>query len=214
MTFRSLRFMLAASAPLALAGCAESTTQDDVADAQQDVQEEQQDVAEVQTEAREDIAEEQQDVAETRREAMKPVLDDDAADDINAEQQDVAEAQEEGSEAIAEEQQDVTEAQQDLAKIEQERQATVARDAFAAQIDRHLKAADDKIEQLENTADTQDGAAQEATQQKIDELEAARDKVKEAVDDMRGEELTKWQEHQRHVNTALTELNAKMNQAS
>lgn len=214
MTLKSLRFLLAVSAPIWIAGCTESTTQEDVADAQQSVQEEQQDVSEAQTEARENIAEEQQDVAQTRREAMKPVLDDDAADDIRDEQQDVAEAQKEGAEDINEEQQDVAEAQQDLAKTEQERQATVARDAFAAQIDRHLKAADDKIEQLENTADTQEGAAKEATQQKIDELQAARDKVKEAVDDMRGEELMKWQEHQRHVNTALTELNAKMTQAS
>jgi hypothetical protein len=144
------------------------------------------------SEARQDVAEEQQDVAEARHEAMKPTIDaDDAAD-------------------IQEEQQDVAAAQADLRETQNEFSATQARDAFALDAQKTLDEADRQIEALDTRAEAEEGAARDLTQTHIDDLKTRREKLADAMDDMKGEDLMKWSDHRDHVQTAMTELNAKL----
>jgi hypothetical protein len=144
------------------------------------------------SEARQDVAEEQQDLDEARHEAMKPTIDEgvdaDEADDI------------------AEEQQDVNEARQDLAETERDFQATQARDQFALEAQTTLDEADRQIAALETQHDSEEGAAAEATQQKIDDLKSRRDRLSDAIDDMKGAELANWQTHKESVQMAEKEL--------
>lgn len=144
------------------------------------------------SEARQDVAEEQQDVAEARHEAMKPAIDSDESADIQDEQQDVAEAQ------------------ADLRETENEHSATQARDAFTTEAQRALDEADRQIEALGTRADGEEGAARDMTQTHIDDLKTRREKLADAVDEMKGEDLMKWSNHRDHVQTAMAELNAKL----
>jgi hypothetical protein len=144
------------------------------------------------TEARENVVEEQQDVDEARHEAMKPEIDQDAAEDIQEEQQDVAEAQEE------------------LKQTEQEFAATQARDQFALEAQNVLNEANRQLEALETRHDSEQGAAADATQQQIDDLKTRRDRLDQAIDDMKGEDLLKWSDHRSNVQTAMNEVQAKL----
>jgi len=203
-----------ASLALAVAGCQEGTTREDVADARADVQEEQQDVAEAQADAQSDIAAAQDDADEARREANKPVLDgDDKADaqeDIADAQADIAEAQADANAEVQDEQADVAEAQKELQQTEAELQQTQARDAFAQQAEQQLALADKKIEELKDREDNADGAAEQATEDQIEKLQAQRDRVEDGLDDMKSAEVMNWQDHQRNVQLALSELNRMM----
>jgi chromosome segregation ATPase len=144
------------------------------------------------SEARKDVAEEQKDVAEARHEAMKPTIDENEAADIQEEQQDVAEAQ------------------ADLREAQTEFSATQARDAFAMEAQKALDEADRQIEALETRADGEEGAAHDMTQTHLDDLKTRREKLADALDDMKGEDLLKWSDHRDHVQTAMAELNAKL----
>jgi hypothetical protein len=144
------------------------------------------------SEARQDVAEEQQDVAEARHEAMKPTIDEDETADIQEEQQDVAEAQ------------------ADLRETQSEFSATQARDAFAMEAQKALDEADRHIGALETRVDGEEGVARDATQTQIDDLKTRREKLADALDDMKGEDLMKWSNHRDHVQTAMTELNSKL----
>jgi chromosome segregation ATPase len=142
--------------------------------------------------AQQDVAEEQQDVDEARHEAMRPTYDEDAAEDIQEEQQDVAEAQ------------------ADLDQTQRDFQATQARDAFALEMQAKLDEADRQIEALEARADGEEDAVAEATQAQINELKAHRDQLAEALDNLKSEDLARWQEHKTVVETAANELNEEL----
>lgn len=200
MTFRTLHHVAIASLAFMAAGCQQSTTPDDVADARDDLREEQQDVAEVQREGAADIADEQADV---RHEAMKPALDDDVRD----EQRDVIAAEQDAKEEINEEQQDVRDAASELKQTEEELAATTARDAFVAETEVQLKTADDKIAAHKDQADNLEGAEKDALDAKIAKLQTERDALEDSLDSLKGADLLKWQDHQRDVQMHTTELN-------
>jgi cation transport regulator ChaC len=164
MTIRTIYHVAFASLALVAAGCQQSTTPDDVADAREELREQEQDVAEVEREGAADIADEQ---ADLRHETMKPALDEDARD----EQRDVTAAQEDANAAIKEEQQDVRDAARDLKQTEEELAATTARDAFAAETEAQLKAADDKIAAWKDEAGKLEGAEKDAVDAKIQKLQ-------------------------------------------
>ena len=205
---------LFASLALIVAGCQESTTREDVADARADVLEEQQDVATAQADANADVAAEQDDLDAARREANKPVLDGDesaeAAKDLADEKRDIAAARADANEEVLDEKRDVAEAAKDLQTTEAELQQTQARDAFAQQAEQQLALADKKIEELEAREDNADGAAEKAFQDQIAKIKAQRDPVDDAVDDMKSAEIMKWQDHQKNAQLAMSELNRMM----
>jgi hypothetical protein len=142
--------------------------------------------------ARQDVREEQQDVAEARHEAMKPALDADEAENIQDEQQDVAEAK------------------QDLAETQRDFQATQARDTFAVETQKSIDEADRQIKALEARHAKEEGATADATKLQIDDLKSRRASLAEALDDLKGEDLAKWQDHKESVQVAQKELNAKL----
>lgn len=142
--------------------------------------------------ARQEVREQQQDVAEARHEAMKPALDADEAENIRDEQQDVAEAQ------------------QDLTATQRDFQATQARDAFAIETQKSIEEADRQIEALEARHSNEEGATADATKIQIDDLKSRRASLAEALDDLKGEDLAKWQDHKQSVQVAQNELNAKL----
>jgi len=199
MSLKFATHAFAAGLAFAFAGCQESTTRSDVAEAREDLQEEQQDVAEAQQEAAEDVADAQHDADQARHESMKPVLENNATGEV-------AETQADANAEIRDEQKDVDEAAENLKKTEAEYQATQARDGFAKQADEQIKLADERIAQLEERHDNAEGAAGETIQLQIDSLKSQRNRVKEAVDDLKGEELMKWQDHQRTVQQEIDAL--------
>jgi hypothetical protein len=189
-SFRTLKHVSIAALPLAALGCTESTTSEDV------------------TEARQEVQEQESDVADARHEAMKPTIDDDAVV-VDANGNTVVDADE--AEDIREEEQDLAEARTDLNQTQQEFAATQARDAFALEAQKLVDEANRQIESLETRHDNEEGAVAEATQAQIDDLEGRRDRLDQAIDDMNGAELTQWSTHKSHVQSAINELQEKLN---
>jgi hypothetical protein len=146
------------------------------------------------SEAREDVVEEQQDLDEARHEAMKPEIDDDEAEDVEEEAQDVAEAQAE------------------LNQTEREFAATQARDQFALQAEEVLAEANRHLETLETRHDDEEGAAADATQQQIDDLTTRRDRLDDAIDNLKGADLLKWSDHRDEVQAAMGEVQSKIDE--
>ena len=205
----SLKFtphLVAAGLAVGFAGCQEATTRSDVADAREEVRDEQQDVAEAKREAGEEIADAEHDADQARHEAMKPVLEGDAAEEAAEANQNVAEAKADANAEIRDEQKDVDAAAAELKKTEAEHQATLARDGFAKQANQQIELADERIAQLEERHDNAEGAEAETLQKQIDALKSQRDRVKDAVDGLQGEELMKWQDHQRTVQQEVSTL--------
>jgi hypothetical protein len=142
--------------------------------------------------ARQKVADEQKDVEQTRREAMKPTIDEGAAQNIQKEERDVAAAKNE------------------LDETQRMHTATQARDAFALGAQKALDAADIQIKALKSRADSEEGAAKEATQQQIEDLQTRRDRLNDALGKLKKEDLMKWTDHRSEVQTAMAELTAKL----
>src|SRR5262245_58296483 len=101
---------------LALAGCSDATTREDVADARDELREERRELADARQEAREDVGEAREEARE--HVVGKPVVSDDVAEA----RQDFAEARQEAAEEVAQEREDVHAAAADL-QTEQQRLA-------------------------------------------------------------------------------------------
>jgi hypothetical protein len=192
-SFRMLKHVSLAALPLAALGCTESTTSKDVTEATQEVQEQ------------------ESELADARHEAMKPTIDDDDDDAVVVDANGNAVVDPDEAEDIREEEQDVAEARTDLNQTQQEFAATQARDAFALEAQKLIDEANRQIDALKTRHTSEEGAAAEATQAQIDDLEGRRDRLDQAIDDMNGAELMQWSEHKSHVQSAMNELQEKLN---
>jgi hypothetical protein len=192
---------------LAVAGCQDATTPEDVTDARQDVHEEKQETAEVMQEGREEIAEAQRDAAPYT--VNKPVDSEDAAEA----RQDIAEAKQEASEETRDQLQEESEAVIELRTEEQRLAATQARDAFVQDIERALADAQIRIEQLEESASTAEGQAKETADREIAALESQHERVEEALEGLKAAELAHWQTHKENVRVAVRDFNSGLNGA-
>jgi chromosome segregation ATPase len=200
-------FFPAVLAGLALvaSGCAESTTEQDVADARQELRKEQQETAET-------VREGQRDVAEARRDAQpytvnKPVTDEDAAEA----RQDVAEAQHEANREIRDQVQDQNEAADELRTAEQQLAATKARDAFVMDAEKKLADVETRIDELKANASAAEGTAKETLDRQIDALQNQHDRVEEALGNLKTAKLADWPAHRRNVRLAMQDLASSMN---
>lgn len=191
-SFRTLKHVSIVALPLAALGCTESTTSEDV------------------TEARQEVQEQESELADARHEAMKPTIDDGDAVVVDANGTTVVDP--DAADDIREEEQDVAEAQADLNQTQQEFAATQARDAFALEAQTLIDEANRQIDALETRHDNEEGAVAEATQAQIDDLQGRRDRLDQAIDDMNGAELMQWSEHKSHVQSAMSELQEKLNE--
>lgn len=179
--------MVLSGSVLIAVGCAKRTDYEDVQAARENVEDEQRETAEVRGEAAEDIAVAEQRTAETRRE---------------------------GAEAVQEEQRETAEAQAELQETTARLDATKARDSYVADHKAKLTAAAERIEALETRAGSEEGAAKDATQKQADDLQAAHDKAKEALDEAESADVLKWEEHRDHVKQAFDALQAQMDQTA
>lgn len=193
---------------LACIGCGQDVDQGDVNAAREDVREEMRETAQVEQEGREAINEEERETAETRHEVLKP-----NTEDIREEKRETAEARKDAAEAVNEEQKETAEAKQELNEKEAKLNAQKARDAYVAENQTLLKTAATRIEQLETVADDQEGAVKEATEKQIDELQAAHDKLEEAIDDMKSADPLKWQTEKADVEAARKALEQELEEA-
>jgi colicin import membrane protein len=196
--------MLLSGVALVLAGCAESTTQKEVAKAKQNLREEQQETREAVREAQQNVAEAQQDA----RTVNKPVVDNEAMADA---QRKVNEAERKGAERIADQREDEREAAAKLQTKERELAATRARDTFVGQAEQQLAQADQQIEQLEAQAKASQGAAKDALDQKIKAVKLERDNAKSALAELKRADLDKWDLHRATVQSALQDLMRDLN---
>ncbi len=143
---------------------------DDVQAVRENVTEEQHETAEVRNEAAENVAQARQNEQAVRHEVMKPVTQGEAGD-IRDAKQETAEAKQEGAQAIQEEKQETAAAKAELRDTEASYKATQARDKFVSDHEAKLKAASERIDALETQADKQEGAAKEATDKQVSELQ-------------------------------------------
>jgi DNA repair exonuclease SbcCD ATPase subunit len=186
---------------LVMTGCADATTQEDVAGAREELREEEADVAEAQDEAQQEIAEAE---AEAQEHTVgKPVTEDDAAAEA---QQDVAEARQDAAADIAEEKADVAHAEAELKTEEQRLQATQERDAYVKEVEGQLASIEKDIDGLEEQASNAEGADKDAINLKIENLNAQHDRIEEALSDLKSADLASWKNHQQHVRTAMQNL--------
>lgn len=190
---------------LSFSGCAESTTQKDVADAREELREEQKETADTIRDAREDVA-------EAQREAQpytvnKPVTPEDAAEA----RQEVAEARQEANEEIRDQKQEEQEAALDLRTTEQEAAATKARDEFVMKTEHELADAEARINQLKSTASSAEGANKDALDRQIDTLQNQHDRAEEALGNLKSAKLAEWPVHRQSVRTAMRDLDSSMN---
>lgn len=206
MSLKRAPHAIAAGLVLVFAGCQESATRSDVADARDKLRAEQQDVAEAQRDANEKVADAQHDLDEARHEAMKPVLNGDSTAEVADAQEKVADAKADANAKIRDEQHDVDQAAAELRAKEAEFQATQARDRFAKQAEQQVTLADERIAQLEERHDAAEGDAATALETQINALKSQRDRVNDAINDLQGEELMKWQAHQRVVQQEISTL--------
>jgi chromosome segregation ATPase len=192
---------LLAGVALVAAGCAESTTQKDVADARKELREEQQETAET-------VRDAQKDVADARRDAApytvnKPINSQDAAEA----RQDVADAQHKANEQIRDQVENQNEAVVELKTAEQQLAATKARDAFVADAARKLAEAEARIDQLKATASSAEGTAKENLDRQINSMQSQHDRAADALSNLKSAKLAEWQAHREHVRTAMQDLN-------
>ena len=196
---------LLAGLALVAAGCAESTTERDVADAREDLREEQKETADAAREG-------QQEVADARCDAQpytvnKPVTGEDAAEA----RQEVADAQHEAKQDLAEQKQDEAEAAIELRTAEQQLAATKARDAFVTETEKKLADAEARIDALKSSASAAEGTAKENFDRQIETLQGQHDQAEEALSNLKSAKLAEWQIHRRHVRTAMQQLDTNMN---
>jgi colicin import membrane protein len=189
---------------LLVVGCAESTTQKDMAEAQRDLREAQQDTREAQREAQENVAAAQRDAHTVNR----PVIDQDAVADAR---RDVDEARREGAENVAEQKRDEAEAAANLQKTQREFQATQARDAFVKDTEMKLADAERRIDQLEAQAAASEGATRDALNARVKALNTQHDAAEDALGEVKRADLDKWTIPQAKAHSALQDLMRDLN---
>jgi chromosome segregation ATPase len=189
---------------LVAGGCAESTTEKDVASARKELREEQKQTAET-------VRDAQKDVADARRDAApytvnKPVADSDATEA----RQDVANAQHKANEQIRDQIGNQNEAAVELKTAEQQLAATKARDAFVADTEKKLSDVEARIDQLKSTASSAEGPAKESLDREIDTLQNQHDRVKDALGNLKTAKLAEWSTHREYVRVAMQDLDTSM----
>src|SRR5690606_34969994 len=113
---------------------------------------------------------------------------------------------------IQEEKRETSEAQAELQDTEARYAATKERDEFVSAHNAKLQAAADHIDVLEERAANQEGAAKEATDAQITELQNAHDRAEESLDTVESADLLKWSDHRDNVKQAFNDLQAKIDQ--
>lgn len=195
---------LLAGLALVAAGCAESTTEKDVANAQKKLREEQQQTAETVRDAQKDVADARHDAAPYT--VNKPIMDKDAADA----RQDVADTQHKANEQIRDQIQNQNEAAVELKTTEQQLAATKARDAFVMDSEKKLADVEARIDQLKKTASSAEGPAKETLDREIDTLQNQHDRVKDALGNLKTAKLAEWPTHREYVRVAMQDLDTSM----
>jgi chromosome segregation ATPase len=189
---------------LVAAGCTESTTRSDVADAQEDLKDARQETAETTREAKEEIAEARQDAQEHT--VGKPVDPEDRTEAAN----DVADARQEAKEDIADAKADEKSAEAELKATQQDFQATQQRDAFVKDAEQKLAEYDKRIDELNTRASNAQGTDKENLDRQINTLKGQRDRAESALNDLKGADLATWKTHEEHVRTAFQDLDNSM----
>ncbi len=126
------------------------------------------------------------------------------------EHMDLAKARTDAEKKISDQSQAARDADTKLAETEAKADATKQRDAFVAQVESELQAADKRVEDLKTTAGKQSGSAKDATNTKIKTIETNRDSVKKSLDKVKSAELLQWQVQRPFVQQALDDLHRSM----
>lgn len=195
---------LMAATALMMAGCADSTTHKDVADARQKLEDARQETRDAVREGQQDLAAAQRDIRDHL--VNKPVTPDDAADA----RRDLADARQEVHEKVADAKDNERAAANELKATEQRFAATKERDAFVNQAEQSLANYDKRIEELNSQASAAEGAAKDAIERQIDAVEAQRDRAASALSELKNADLATWKTHQDHVRMAFQELENSM----
>lgn len=128
----------------------------------------------------------------------------------DAEHLDLAKTRTEAEKKIADQSLAARDADAKLAETEAKAVATKDREAFVAQVESELQAADRRVDELKTAAGKQEGTAKDATNTKIKDIQAKRDTVKQSLDKIKSAELLQWQVQRPAVQQALDDLHRSM----
>jgi hypothetical protein len=188
---------------LALAGCGQGTTQNDVTAAQDKARAEERKSEQAREDAQKELAAKQQKVEESRREAMKPVA--------NTEEE-LQKTRDQQAEKIRKQDEKTRAAEEKVATTQEKFTVEKDRDAYIANAEARIKDADERIELLGKQSKDLQGDAKKAADLKIDELKQARDRVKTELSKTKSAETLQWQDHRAETDQALTRLHDLMQQ--
>jgi hypothetical protein len=186
---------------LALAGCGQSTSRDDVAAAQDKARAEERKSAQAREDAQKEIAAKQQKVEESRRVAMKPV--------INTEDE-LQKTREQQAEKIRKQDEKTRAAEEKVARTEEKFTTEKDREAYIVNAEARVKDADERIDLLGRQSKDLQGDAKKAADLKIDELKQARDRLKSELSKMKSADALQWQDHRAETDLALMRLHDLM----
>lgn len=199
---------------LAATGCTEDTTRKDVASAQQKLDQAKQDTVDAVHDARNDVADAQRDAREHM--VAKPVTPDTStAVDANGNyihnnttdaEHGIAAAQQKANDKVADAKDKERSAAAELKTTQQQFQVTQERDNFVKDAEMRLADYDKRIDDLKAQASNTNGADKDAINRQIDTVKSARDRAKDALDEVQKADLATWKNHQDHVRTAFQEL--------
>lgn len=198
-----------AAALMAVAGCSQDgVDHSDLQTARDRVEQERQETEEVRREVQQQVAQEKEETEATRHEVMKP-----ESEAVRDEENETAKTTLEGNEKIEQEEQETREAEENLAEVKAKLKAQKERNAFLEKPNDLLQKASLRIETLKKEADAKQGDVEEATKEQIETLQAAHDKLKDAIEEMKSSNPLGWKKEKPEVEVAQKELQKQLDDA-
>lgn len=200
-------FSLALPVVAIAVGC--EVTEQQVSDARQNAAEERQQINEVRKDGAQAVAEEEHETAEARMKAYKPNLD-----AVAEEERETAEARKNAAENLAAQKKEAAEAENEADRLARELEMKKSRDAFVETVNAKLESADKKIDAMEETASKQQGAEQEATEKRVEQVTYQRTQLAKALDELQNEELKAWENWKVEVETQMELLDKELEKSN
>jgi len=126
------------------------------------------------------------------------------------ERQESVEARNEARQQIQKEDAEARAAKEKADEVERHHNAIQARDAFIMEAENKLKIADQRIEELREIAEAQEGDEKAETETRIEQLKSARQLVSDALEPLKHANVLSWEDYRDEVDKALAELLNKL----
>jgi chromosome segregation ATPase len=194
-----------------LAGC--ETTRNDVTAARNRVNKEERKLDDMKRDESRAINEEKREAAESRV-TNKPVVGDDLNEGPREESREVDRARENAQDRINDQKQRVEDAKRDAADKEAKLNHEQDRDKFLIDCKAAIDLSNRSIEKLETKKNAADDSGKSSLDQQINTIKSKRDALQGKINDIRGADVMKWEDHKAAAQKAMDELNRESKNVS